>query len=313
MIDKNIDFTIITPVYNCEKYIVETIESIFRVTQLVNCEYIVVNDGSIDGTPELLNRYKDKIKIINQLNMGEAKSINSALKIAQGKYCLVVSADDPLYSEELFTLAKQILDSDKEIVTVYPNWLVINDFGKVISEVDVEDYSEFMLIGQFKCLPGPGAIFRTEIALLVGGRNSKYRFVSDYEFWLKLSQHGRFVRIPKYLAQWRSHQDSTSIKHKGYSMAAERILLMENFTNEYRLDRKMTKSALAHAYYHAAVLSYFTLEVPGRLWMLKALRINKGWLKGSKTKVVLYLLLFPISYYVVQLLRKTPLKKSLPN
>jgi glycosyltransferase involved in cell wall biosynthesis len=311
--DRNIEFTIITPVYNCERYIVETIESVFKFTNLINFEYIVVNDGSTDGTLGLLNRYKDKIKVISQTNMGEAKAVNSALEIAQGEYCLIISADDPLYSENLFTLAKQILDNDREVVAVYPNWLVINDVGKVVSEVDVADYSESLLIGQFKCLPGPGTIFRTEIALSVGGRNSKYRFVSDYEFWLKLSQHGRFVRIPKYLAQWRSHQDSTSIKNKGYLMAKERISLMENFTDEYRLNREITKSALAHAYYHAAILSYFSLEVPGQLWMLKALRINRGWLKGSQPKVVLYLLLFPWSYYVTQFLRKTPLKKSLPN
>jgi glycosyltransferase involved in cell wall biosynthesis len=310
---KKIDFTIITAVYNGEKHITETIDSILNFTTLINYEYIVVNDGSTDGTLGLVNKYVDKVKIIDQSNMGEANAVNSALKIAQGEYCLIVSADDPLFSEELFTLAKKILDNNKEVVAVYPDWLEINDFGAVMSKVITDDYSESLLIGQFKCLPGPGAIFRTKTGLSVGGRNSKYRFVSDYEFWLKLSQQGRFVRIPKYLAQWRNHQDSASVKYKGHLMAKERIALMENFTKEYKLDKEMTKSALSHAYYHAALLSYFTLEVPGRQWMLQALRINKGWLKGSKPRIVLYLLLFPISFKLIQLLKKTPFKKSFPN
>jgi glycosyltransferase involved in cell wall biosynthesis len=313
MMDKKFDFTIITAVYNCEKYITETIESIFKFTMGIEFEYIVVNDGSNDGTLQLIEKYEGRIKIINQSNMGEANAINSALKIARGNYCLIVSADDPLCSQELFTLAKKILDSDKGVVAVYPDWLMINDFGLLISKVITDDYSERLLIGQFKCIPGPGAIFRTEIALSVGGRSNKYRFVSDYEFWLKLSQHGRFVRIPKHIAQWRNHQDSTSIKSKGYLMAKERISLMENFTKEYKLSAEITKSALSHAYYHAALLSYFTHEVPGREWMVKALSINQGWLKGSKPRIVLYLLLFPISYKVVAFLRKTPFNKLLPN
>jgi glycosyltransferase involved in cell wall biosynthesis len=311
--DKKFDFTIITAVYNCEKYITETIESIFKFTKGVNFEYIVVNDGSNDGTLQIVKKYEGKIKIISQSNMGEANAINSALKIAQGNYCLIVSADDPLCSEELFTLAKKILDRDKGVVAVYPDWLMINDFGVLISKVITEDYSENLLIGQFKCIPGPGSIFRTEIALSVGGRNSKYRFVSDYEFWLQLSQYGRFVRIPRYMAQWRNHQDSTSIKSKGYLMAKERISLMENFTREHDLNTEITKSALAHAYYHAALLSYFTLEVPGRQWMLKAFHINQGWLKGSKPRIVLYLLLFPSSYKAIAILKKTPFRKLLPN
>lgn len=313
MMDKEFDFTIITAVYNCEKYITETIESIFKFTMGIEFEYIVVNDGSNDGTLQLIEKYEGRIKIINQSNMGEANAINSALKIARGNYCLIVSADDPLCSQELFTLAKKILDSDKGVVAVYPDWLMINDFGVLISKVITDDYSERLLIGRFKCIPGPGAIFRTEIALSVGGRSNKYRFVSDYEFWLKLSQHGRFVRIPKHIAQWRNHQDSTSIKSKGYLMAKERISLMENFTKEYKLSAEITKSALSHAYYHAALLSYFTHEVPGREWMVKALSINQGWLKGSKPRIVLYLLLFPISYKVVAFLRKTPFNKLLPN
>jgi glycosyltransferase involved in cell wall biosynthesis len=311
--DKEIDFTIITAVFNCEKYITETIESIFKFALGVNFEYIVVNDGSTDGTLSLVKKYKDNIKIINQSNMGEATAINSALEIARGKYCLIVSADDPLCSSRLFTLAKKILHSDREVIVVYPDWLMINEYSSVISKIKTDDYSENLLIGQFKCIPGPGAIFRTEIALSVGGRSNKYKFVSDYEFWLKLSQQGRFVRIPKYLAQWRNHQDSTSIKSKGYLMAKERISLMENFTREYKLSTEITKSALSHAYYHAALLSYFTHEVPGREWMLKALSINQGWLKGSRPRVVLYLLLFPISYKAVALLRRTPFRKLLPN
>jgi glycosyltransferase involved in cell wall biosynthesis len=62
--DKKFDFTIITAVYNCEKYITETIESVFKFTKGINFEYIVVNDGSNDGTLQIVKKYEGKIKII---------------------------------------------------------------------------------------------------------------------------------------------------------------------------------------------------------------------------------------------------------
>ena len=96
-------------------------------------------------------------------------------------------------------------------------------------------------------------------------------------------------------------------------MAMERILLMENFIKEYKLNAEIAKSALSHAYYNAALLSYFTLEVPGRKWVLKALRINRGWLKGSKPRIVLYLLLFPVSFRAINFLRKSFIKRLLPK
>ena len=223
------DFSIITPVFNGEKWISKTIKSVLETCADFNYEYIVVNDGSMDGTKRILSAYSKEVKVLNQENQGEAASVNNGLNLAQGKYIIVVSADDPMRSSELLSLAKATLERDKNVVCAYPSWSVIDSSEKVLRNVDVEDYSEHALVGEFKCLVGPGGVFLREAALQIGGRQKHLRFTSDYDFWLRLSRLGPFQRIPGYLAYWREHESSTSIAYRGLEMANERILVMQEF------------------------------------------------------------------------------------
>ena len=87
--------TVITPVFNGEDYIRETIESVLSAINCEAIEYIVVNDGSSDSTLAILNEYSDRINILTHPNSGESASVNAGLQKAQGNLILIVSADDP--------------------------------------------------------------------------------------------------------------------------------------------------------------------------------------------------------------------------
>jgi glycosyltransferase involved in cell wall biosynthesis len=65
---KNIDFTVITPVYNGDKYIRETLNSVLKFADKFQFEYLVVNDGSTDSTSTILQEYKDKIQVLMKGN-----------------------------------------------------------------------------------------------------------------------------------------------------------------------------------------------------------------------------------------------------
>lgn len=300
------DFSIITPVYNGEDFLRETLESVLKYCENYSFEYIVINDGSTDKTSEILNEFANRVLVISNTNQGEAKAVNEGLRLARGKYCLVVSADDPLLSEELFQEAGTIFERNSSVVVVYPDWNMIDKDSNVLSQVRTIEYSKQALIEQFVCIPGPGAIFRTSAANQIGGRNIMLKFGSDYDFWLRLSQIGDFKRIPKVLAQWRNHENSTSISNKGLEMAKERIFVIENFLTSFPQSKSTTRSARAHSYYHAALLSYFSKEVPGAVWMFKAFLIRRGWIEKADPRIVLYCLFLPTSRYLLPLLLRVP-------
>ena len=309
-----LDFSIITPVYNGEKWISKTIESVLETCANFSYEYIVINDGSSDGTKEILSAYSKEVKIVNQENQGEAASVNNGLNLAQGKYVIVVSADDPMRSSDLLRLAKATLDNDRKIVCVYPSWSVIDSSENILRNVDVEDYSEDALVGEFKCLVGPGGAFRREAALQIGGRRKHLRFTSDYDFWLRLSQKGPFERIPGYLAYWREHESSTSIAYRGVEMAGERISVMQEFlSSNPHLSKKIKKNAMSNAYYQAALLVYFDPNIPARRLLAQALLARPRNLFSFQTRVLAYISFIPFSKPLLKLLRKLGLFRKIPE
>jgi glycosyltransferase involved in cell wall biosynthesis len=266
-----LDFTIITPVYNGEKYIRETIESVLKNAREVSFEYIIVNDGSTDSTAQIIDDYKEHCRIIFQNNCGESSAVNSGIDVSSGKYLLVVSADDPLLSPRLFLIAKEIFESDVETVCVYPDWNRIDPNSKLIRQELTREFSIETLLCDGICIPGPGAIFRAEIAKKIGGRKLKWKYVGDYDFWLRLSIYGKFQRIPQFLAQWREHPESTSLKMRGRAMALERIRVIEDYLESNYLDDQKARRSRSTAYYQASLLSYFSKDVPGRKYMFVSL------------------------------------------
>jgi glycosyltransferase involved in cell wall biosynthesis len=287
--------TIITPVYNGEKYISETIESVINASIKYSYEYIVLDDGSNDSTLKTLNTYKDKIKIFSHKNIGESATVNRGLENALGEFILVISADDPLLTSDLINKACYILIENPSIVAIYPDWRIIDQNGRTLRNKILPDFTDDLLIGHCKCLPGPGTLFRKDKALQVGGRRSEWKFVGDYDFWLRLSRVGKIVRLPGVLAQWRENQDSTSISQRDNKMAVERIKVIENFLLENDISKDLHRKALGNAYYLAARLAFFDTKIKGRSLLIKAFKYRRRWPEEARLYVVLYLLLTPLS------------------
>ena len=292
--------SIITTAYNAEKYIEETVQSVLTSPIDVLYEYIVIDDGSSDGTLALLKKYEKRIRLFSHENIGESESINFGLKQSMGRYILVLSADDPLLTGEIFPKAIDVLQNNSNVVAVYPDWQIIDEKGEILKLVITPEYSQEILIGHVKCLPGPGTIFRKDAAVEIGGRRAKWKFVGDYDFWIRLSQVGIFQRLPEVLAQWRTSNESTSISQRGRRMAEERISVIEDFISEHPTSPKIARMARSNSTFLAARLGYFDSSISGRRLTFLAIIKRRGWPEAATPRVFLYLLLYPLSSRVVK-------------
>ena len=152
----NVKVSVIIPVYNCEKYIEECIESLINQT-LQECEFIFVNDGSKDKSEEIIKKYADKderITLINQKNSGVSVARNIGIKKAVGEYIGFVDADDYVesdYYEKLYNTAKnnncsivvcnwksRLNGKDSEFILPFIK-------NKVMNKKDIEDKIHFLL------------------------------------------------------------------------------------------------------------------------------------------------------------------------
>ena len=117
--------TIITPLFNAEKYIKRCIESILNQTY-VNIEFIIVNDGSTDRTLEICESYAcydNRIKLLNQKNQGVSVARNIALEQSHGEYIIFVDSDDwveETFCEKMYN--KAIREKADVVICEYNNY-----------------------------------------------------------------------------------------------------------------------------------------------------------------------------------------------
>lgn len=128
--------SIIIPVYNAEKYLVECLDSIF-VQNIANNEYeiIAINDGSTDNSVYILEQYADKypvLKIIFQENKGVSVARNKGIDVACGKYILFIDSDDFLVPDSIEYMLNIAENDDLDILMgdfqeVYESGKLINN------------------------------------------------------------------------------------------------------------------------------------------------------------------------------------------
>lgn len=252
---KNPLVTIITPAYNRADLIGETIKSVLK-QDYPKLEYLVLDDGSTDETLKIIKKYKNKIRWKTHANMGETKTVNLGFKMAKGDIIGVVNSDDPLLPGAIKDAVKALTDNP-EVTVVYPDWKKIDQTGKVFGSVRVPEYNYLNMLRWHYCLPGPGTFFRRKLIKQIGGRDEQFRYVGDFDFWLRAGLVGQFARIPKYLATFRTHPGSASVGKKGDLMAEEHVMLVDKIFSLPNLPPeaiRVKNEAYSSAYYYAGFL-----------------------------------------------------------
>lgn len=304
--NSQIELSVVIPVYNGEDFIDSTIESVLLNSSGFNVECIVIDDGSNDRTPEILESFADRIRIYRQSNAGEGSAVNRGFEESLGSFVVVISADDPVMTPKLFEGVVEYFKNNSRVVAWYPDWNVIDQNGRIIKQIQLPEYNFKDLFSRNKVLPGPGTWIRKDAALKIGGRQSKWKYVGDYDFWLRLSQVGDLEHRNGCLAQWRKHARSTSISERGVQMANERVAVIDEFIMAHydALDSKDVSLARAHARYLAARLGFFSRDVDSRRLIWKALRTDARVLSSIKLYEALFMFTFPVSKFLIDLLFK---------
>jgi glycosyltransferase involved in cell wall biosynthesis len=217
--------TVITPSYNRASYLDETIRSVLG-QDYPRIEYIVLDDGSTDNTREVLEKYTGRIVWETHPNMGETRTVNKGFGMAHGDIVVVVNSDDPLLPGAV-SAAVAFMQSHPDILVAYPDWNYIGPNSEVTGHVTVPEHDYLWMLRHHHCSVGPGAFIRRKALDLAGPRDPEFRYVGDFEFWLRVGLHGEFARIPHTLATFRIHPDSATVSRRGTAMADEHIRLTD--------------------------------------------------------------------------------------
>lgn len=213
----------IVPVFSGERYLGETLDSMLAQTHSL-LEIIVVDDGSTDGTRQVVAKYGDKVRYLRQENSGPAVARNRGLDAAHGEYIAFLDADDLWHPEKL---GRQIVRFKERpetdcCVTHVQNFCV-PELGK-----EEEKFRNYHLSDAL-----PGYIIQTLLARRtlfkqVGKFNDELNYCEDTEWFLRTSESGAvFELLPDVLVYRRLHNNNMSIDPHtlGLPSSAQDILL----------------------------------------------------------------------------------------
>lgn len=198
--------SVIMPVYNGGKYFKEAVESISKQTYK-DFELIIINDGSTDDSLQVLNKLAEgdgRIKIISRENKGIVHSLNEGVKLSQGQYIARMDADDVSMPERL---EKQInfMESNQDLVLCGTWAKKIDETGNKIGEYKVpvtssEIRKRILFHNPFI---HPSVMFRKDVFENVGGYNSFFKYIEDYELWTRLVFRHKTDNLPEMLLKYR--------------------------------------------------------------------------------------------------------------
>jgi GT2 family glycosyltransferase len=214
---KEFEVSIIIPVYNGEKYILEAVIS--ALNQTIPCEVIVVNDGSTDKTHELLCGVPNITYLIKP-NGGTASALNIGIRNSNGNWIHWLSADDVLYEDAVEKMLKNIDNNEK---IYYSNYDIIDEnsgrIGEFIEPIErnfrtrEERFKELM--GNYYG-NGSSSMIHRSVFEKIGYFDESIQHSEDYEFMLRAISKGIDLKlIPIKTLKYRYHSEQMTHKVGG--------------------------------------------------------------------------------------------------
>lgn len=224
--------SVITPVYNCDKYIKESIESILSQT-FSDFEFIIINDGSSDKTVEIIKSFKDKrIRFFNNsMNLRIPRRRNEAIRLARSPYIVIHDGDDislPDRLQESF----RALYNHMELFCVGGHAIKIDLDGNEIGMMDYPPYThdDCLNMVKNKCMNpmiDPTTTFRKDVFLDLGlyTLEESIYTVPDFDLWLKAISSGhKFANMDFPLIKYRENPEGMTGRKKQEMIKAHMIV-----------------------------------------------------------------------------------------
>ncbi|MBW4488222.1 MAG: glycosyltransferase [Trichocoleus desertorum ATA4-8-CV12] len=207
--------SVIIPVYNGEKTIKETVESVLA-QDFVDFELIIINDGSQDSTLDIVASISDpRIKVFSYSNAGLSASRNRGFGHSCGKYIAFLDADD-LWAPDKLSKHLKILQEHPQAAVAYSWTNLIDKFGDFVrigSRIAITGnvYPNLLLANFLES--GSNALICRYALEAVGGFDESLSAAEDWDMWLRLSKHYDFVAVPypHVLYRLSPHSMSTNV------------------------------------------------------------------------------------------------------
>jgi len=216
--------------HNYGMYLEDAVESVFRQT-VDDWELLIIDDGSVDNTAEVMNLYKgdSRVRLFQTPGIGLPAVCNRALKEAKGKHMIRLDADD-IFDENILLVLRTCLDRNPDVAIVSPDYYLIDEFGDIYAE---ERRHKISQKNHLLDVPANGActLMRKEILEKIGGYREDLGAQDGYDIWSKLTVDHKCANINLPLFYYRKHQNNLT-NNFHHILSARRRIKMDNIINQ---------------------------------------------------------------------------------
>jgi len=218
--------SIVLPIYNGQKYMRQSIDSILAQTY-TNWELLILDDGSTDNTAEIAKEYALKDSRIqyykNPQNLRLPKTLNRGFSLTKGQYLTWTSDDNYYYPTALETMYTALFTSGKQFA--FASCDVINEVGDIVEVIAVSDSAKKSIVGSNPV--GACFLYTREAYEKVGEYNPELTLVEDIDYWQRICMHYEPVCISEklYAYRWHSGALTSTMRKEEFNRNLETMLL----------------------------------------------------------------------------------------
>jgi glycosyltransferase involved in cell wall biosynthesis len=285
--------SVVIPAFNASKHISRTIESVLRQT-LPADEIVVVDDGSTDDTGAIAASFGPPVRVIRTPNSRLPATRNRGVQEAKGEWIAFIDADD-LWVDNKLERQMQELSRHPEADLCYtgrillvegPDSTELCDVIKVPPAATIAE--ELFHINKF---PPSCVVIRRSTFLAVGGHDTSFPYVEDWELWLRLLKAGvKFVDCPEPLLRYRVHPDNMTHNAVPLLEGADRVYRTHIMPRFSGLNRVLKYFAFRGRLESSAAQVMRTKGDPRHLAMMAASIFHRPFYDAHRYKIMAHML-----------------------
>ena len=253
----SIDFSIIVPTLNSEKYLTETIESLKIQDRSITIQLIFSDGGSTDNTLNIIENLSQKniIKMVIYKKIGLSHAINEGLNIAEGKYLTYLNSDDTLHKNALINI-KRIFENNQR-----KDWIIglCQNIGKKKYLNNLINFYKTFLLKRLNLnilyinniISQPSVFWRKDFYFKIGKFDESLKFNMDYDMWIRMINVSKPYILNLTLSFFRRHSDSLSYRN-----------IFDQFKEKFKTTRKYKNSfviSILHIFISSIILLIYKL------------------------------------------------------